>query len=191
MTIIPPGYLQATYQMRIPGPGSPAMVVCGHEDNPAIGGADAVAAALHDAAGDILMPTQAAIIVLERTRITLNRDGVEYLAETVLDRPGTGVASLSPPTNTFLMQKITGFSGRRNRGRMYWGVIPESGVGDDGQIIGSTRASLNTTFASWINRLALEGLELHLLHNSLPSDPTPVSSMICSQYIGTQRRRLR
>lgn len=108
---------------------------------------------------------------------------------------GGRATSQSPtPQVTYLVQKNTGLSGRRNRGRMYLPAANEANIEQGGQLNGTEFALLNTTANELLTACESAGGNnldgMVLLHSQAPSTPTPVISVEPSLFVATQRRRL-
>jgi hypothetical protein len=99
--------------------------------------------------------------------------------------------SAAPPQVTYLLQKITGFAGRKNRGRMYLPGVSETHVGPNGQITGAKLTELAGLAAAALSNWATNGAELVILHTDPADTPRPVVELSPSTLSATQRRRLR
>jgi hypothetical protein len=102
-----------------------------------------------------------------------------------------------PQSVALLLQKRTGLSGRRNRGRMYLPGINEAVVDSRGQVLAASIASLNASLATWLGKFGTIMADfdnmviLHSLGISGAPPPTVVTQMLVDPVAATQRRRLR
>lgn len=120
-----------------------------------------------------------------------------------------GATSLSPGS-AILVEKQSGFGGRRGRGRMYWPGVYDGWVDDNGALGSGIQAQVNGFMVQLLANLAATDVPMYLLHS--PSytwaivggqprrvygdpgdapDPYIVTALSCDPVIATQRRRLR
>lgn len=112
-----------------------------------------------------------------------------------------GESGLGAPGNcAFLVQKRTGFVGRKFRGRLFLpGVYESSWINEDGTVEPTIVADLQARFddllgigttpnRAWTDVADISGVVL--LHSSLTA-PTPVSQYVVQPQLATQRRRMR
>lgn len=183
--------------------------------DPVTADVDAIAAGLHDAWGDELMPQLCNVISLNTTEIALQRTEPSYPV-TPTSAPsvgfGTGavvggeVGNCAPQNCAYLLSKRSNYGGRRGQGRMYLPGVAEGDVSPVG-IIGAGRlGTLATAAATWLARFgtgALTDVVPVILHSfkieeglpvpvptTLPP-PYPITAMGLSTSIATQRLRLR
>lgn len=102
-------------------------------------------------------------------------------------------ASAVPPQVSVIVNKGTALGGRSGRGRMFVPGIPEGSVTPAGLIDGGVQSDWNTDLIEFATALAGDDLSLVLLHgpDSPVTVPTPITSLIVSAKVGTQRDRLR
>ena len=133
------------------------------------------------------------------------RDAGGVVLEHIGVSTGGSASALGPVSNAILVEKRSGLSGRRNRGRMYLPAALEAEVAWDGRI-NSTYQTLwqgnmddFLTFLQGVDALA-EPVILHSKGwdgNTEPPDPgnapapTVITSFSVKNLIGTQRRRIR
>lgn len=102
----------------------------------------------------------------------------------------------APPQIAHVVSKGTGFVGRKYRGRCYLPGVPQGYAGEGGGLNPTRQAEVNAQlFALETALFADSKIEiLYLLHDdqtpSVP-DPTPISSLLCRDYLGTMRPRNR
>lgn len=104
-------------------------------------------------------------------------------------RTGTPV----PQNTAFLVRKLTGSGGRRNRGRMYIpGVTNTDVTAIGGCTSGILTIAAATCTALQANLVALGTIDgLVLFHETAPFTPTPITSLEIQPRVATQRRRMR
>lgn len=104
----------------------------------------------------------------------------------------TGSMSALPQNCAYLIKKITGVGGRRNRGRMYVPGVPENVVDAAGNLLAAEIDAIQGMLGTWFTALqAITALgDPVILHNN-SSTPTPITSFQCDPRIATQRRRMR
>lgn len=104
-----------------------------------------------------------------------------------------GGTTSHPPTTpnvAFLIKKVTGAPGRKNRGRMYLPGVSEQDVDSLGVVVGSKITEIDAGLVQFQADILTAGFQLALLHN----DATPVTginSLKTQALCATQRRRLR
>lgn len=117
-----------------------------------------------------------------------------------LDDLGTvgAVTDASPSSaNTVVVRKVTGFAGKRMRGRMAFPsmIVAESAVDAGGTIGSGFMSGLQTVFTNALNAMSTASLPMVLLHTRLTVDetpnPTPVLQLDVQNLMGIQRRRQR
>lgn len=113
------------------------------------------------------------------------------VAERPYEDGGGRESTFQPPQVAALVKMSSGLVGRANRGRFYW-----PGVLDDGNIDlqGAIAGGLYTTLSGVVVDLAdaiLAGDGSPVILHSTEDTPTPVTSMILSGQVVTQRRRNR
>lgn len=132
--------------------------------------------------------------------------GVVALYEYVTSLPGSQGSPNLPPNCSLLVQKRTALSGRKYRGRGFYpaGMLVESEVSDAGTIAGGVMAGMTADFQAWKDDFDPSPYSLVLLHqfgdyvNSegetitvASQTPTPLTALVPTSLIATQRRRLR
>lgn len=130
--------------------------------------------------------------------------GVVY--ELFTNTPGLNSALPASVNNALLIEKRTGVSGRRNRGRFYIPAVDEIKVDIAGNVDTAYRAlwqGYADAFLTALQTIAAGTGDMYILHSKgwdgavEPADPgnapapTKVTSLVVKSKIGTQRRRLR
>ena len=102
---------------------------------------------------------------------------------------GTVSGGAAPMNVAALAKKVTGLSGKRNHGRIYFGCLPEAyTVGSNLEASGVTQ--LQAGCDAFISDLQSSDSPMVILHTSLAT-PTPVSALTVETRLATQRGRLR
>lgn len=112
---------------------------------------------------------------------------------------GTFSASTVPPNCAFLVQKRTGFAGRRYRGRIFMPPCSLTDVDVDaaGNMASALVTSHQVLWDTWLDALVGVSMPPVLIHQydpalgQSPVDPTTITDFVCQSKIATQRRRLR
>lgn len=130
-----------------------------------------------------------------------NNGGVMIGAEST-SAAVTGTVSSTDPMiigNTLIIQKKTGLVGKQFRGRLYFPIMygGEGNVDYLGNIDSSIVPVLAGKLATWVS--AFQGEDSlwipNLLHHppkeGITPVPTPITSLVLTSRVGTQRRRLR
>jgi hypothetical protein len=102
---------------------------------------------------------------------------------------GTVSGEACPMNVAALATKSSGISGRKNRGRMYFGCVPDVYT-DGSSLTGPGVTQLQAGCDAFLENLALNGTEMVILHNG-PGAPTTVAAMTVQLRLATQRGRLR
>lgn len=187
---IPAGYYEVAYEMSLQGSTHTSVCTQGLQYTGADFPTDVPAVAT--AWADNMMNPMADVWSFTGCRV---RDA----SGTVFDEPQStqGATAHTPttPNVTFLLKKVTGLGGRKNRGRMYYPGCSEQDVDGVGTVIGSKITEINGQIGGWIGALALANFSPVILHNVTATDPTPaptlMSTMFTETLAATQRRRMR
>lgn len=135
------------------------------------------------------------------------RDAGGVFLESFDGTAGASSSQFLPVSNAVIVEKRTGVSGRRNRGRMYLPVAGDASTDSAGVVDGTALAGIQTN---------MDGLQtdietamgaapggMYILHSKgwdgavEPADPgnapapTLITSFVAKSLIGTQRRRIR
>lgn len=107
--------------------------------------------------------------------------------------PGSMAGGCLPNNCAHLVDKLTNFGGRKQRGRMYFPpmYVLEGGIDHQGNM--STGSAADLTAAMELFRLAMvsAGIPPVLLHSSPADTPTLITGLRMQQQIATQRERMR
>lgn len=104
---------------------------------------------------------------------------------------GSKTGAALPPNNTWLVTKITGNPGRRNKGRLFLPPPLEGDVDPAGTISSGIVSDMQDALDAFLAASATADWLPVILHNSTPSTPANVDSWRAESTIATQRRRLR
>jgi hypothetical protein len=201
MPLIPPGYGHVLYSIRLVNDPDPMALTFGVKiKNPGpLPTPDIQAGCFRQAFFDGIRPQLSNAYSLERTILRwveddgspekVNIDGTVVAC--------TNTAAPLPQNCAYLVHKLSGLTGRRNRGRLYLPGGIEGEVDGNGRLSVAHRNGVQTgmnTFKTSIDACAaFDGM--YVLHNlpiaspSIP--PTKVTSLLVDPVIATQRRRLR
>lgn len=101
-----------------------------------------------------------------------------------------GLGASGHPGAAYLVSKFTATGGRQGRGRCYIPGAAEGDVGPGGVILPANQDQITDRWRDFNQLLILGSLPMVLLHhNSLT--PSPVTDLVCSGQVATQRRRNR
>lgn len=188
--VIPNGYQMALYRLSLTNDPEPILISCGHKINAA---PDADADALHDNFYESWKNRLSAAYALEEVSVKqVTTGGAELEGTHVEHQVGLYAGGILPQNCATLVKKVTGQSGRHNRGRCFIpGAINRDNVGGNGVLtateLGLQQAAANT----WRLACVSDSLDMVILHSSGPSAATPVTALVVDAKIATQRRRLR
>lgn len=193
MSHLPVGFAECSAVFTIPGSGGPANVVTGHDVSglaTSLAVADAITAGW-DAATPLVdaCTTDVTLATLEIRWQAAAGDAV--LISRTLNTGGGDPAPAIPPQVCYLLQKVTGFAGRKNRGRMYLPGVAEPSVAASGQVTIGKLTELAALAAAALSNWGTNGADLVILHTDPADTPRPVVEMPPSNRVATQRRRLR
>lgn len=193
MAIIPPGYVEAHVRMDFVGDTEPMFTSCGFRvAAPPFTQADAddligsmVATFVNATSTDVSFPGGYVLVGND------GDDGrFDVAFTTVLD--GDDGSTCLPQNTALLIQKRSGLTGRRNRGRMFLPGVPRNRVADNGVVEASWVAARTADYATWLDGFATANVDQAvILHSEAPATPAVISSFAVAPLVATQRRRLR
>lgn len=195
MSIIPPGYAEAVIPITREGDDRPYVVTFGLEVD--LGDVDAAQIAdnvLTAFAGvwRTSLPTGGNV---GPATLRLGQDGGDpVIVESTVVEPTQNGQPFCPQNVALLVQKRSGYGGRRNRGRMYFPGVTEAAVDNVGVIAPGTLAAYQALADDWLETFgfANPGVgNMVILHSTEPATPTVVTSLRVEPMVATQRRRLR
>lgn len=192
--VIPPGYAQFSVEFWLADYLRPAVNVWGVDCRDNISDPDVMAKEFIDTLGPIFAPGIDSNVIMRNTRMVLGQDGVDpVIGFSTVSYAGTAVRESVAPALACLINLNTGLGGRRNRGRKYipW-ALNDSAVSERGAVEPSSVSAWSSRAAAFRTALLAEDWVPVILHgtgsSSVP-DPTPITSMVCSPVVSTQRQR--
>lgn len=126
-----------------------------------------------------------------------NQGGVLTSNLSVTHSAGTDDHTSVTPNVAIVVNKNTGLAGRQYRGKfsMPAGYLPESEVNEAGIIDSTYVSSLQANADQTLAAMTTNAVPMYILHDAplVGSTPVPtlVDSLVISDLVGTQRRRLR
>lgn len=190
-----PGFADCSLRFNLAGYNRPAYVTFGVNPtatDPAVIASDLVNA--WTATGSMNSKLDNNVTMTE-AMVRLGTDGSEDLVGSAINTTVGGLSASSPPPNVaVLVYKRTARGGRRGRGRMYFPWFTSTGdLTDDGTIGPTKVTALAVSIGVWKTELSTRGCPLVLLHSPGKTSmgaPDPVTSLVVSNVVATQRRRL-
>jgi hypothetical protein len=131
---------------------------------------------------------------LEKCTLRMPTETGDVTLETVLHAQGLVGGAQAPPNAAYLVQKRTGFAGKRNRGRFFLpGVQMDTLTNNRSDLVASgSLALLFNQCALFLEALGDMSVFMVILHDEAFSDPPRlVTSLVPMEKIATQRGRLR
>lgn len=101
-----------------------------------------------------------------------------------------GSANSESPQCAVLVRKVTGFAGRRNRGRFYVPGPNSDDINSDGVLTSGAVTSWQSASTGWFNSMVAAGFDPVINHDDL-SVLTTVTAYAVQAKTATQRRRIR
>lgn len=133
-------------------------------------------------------------VTVREVTATIGQDGGEPLIQQVTSTiPGGTSGEATPPALALLITKRSGLGGRRNTGRSFlpW-FNRENAVSETGLIPTQNMTAYQTAATAWLLEHEEAELPMVILHRTgitaIPA-PTPVTALVVSNVISTQRRR--
>lgn len=197
--VIPPGYGVAAFTLT-GQPGTQPYVTTMGLDLREYGGdfTEAADDAFVTYAG-VVLPGTSNNLVLDRVTLSIGADGPGGSVDSsVAPVPGGASGQFPPTACSVIARKVTNVLGRRGRGRMFLpGVAQEGQIDQDGTLVNSARASLNTMLQAFLAELQVGAtgtpMPPVLLHSGSlnPIPPTPITGLVVSDTVGWIRGRIR
>jgi len=185
----------------------PAYVTYACRDQAGVANALTIANAVQDAFSDLLSNQLDTQVTIGPTDVLVGQGSTVALVATsnIANTTGNISADTIPANTAMLVKKVTGQSGRANRGRLYlpWSV-GDVDVNEAGVITGGSVTGAQTRFTNWLARLVTDGYPMVIANRlyDLPWDNPDrellevnigfnVSALVVESVCGTQRRRMR
>jgi hypothetical protein len=201
--IIPVGFGQAVYEMRLTGDSEPIVVTMGHDLDNALGDYEDAASVLYQYFTSYMCFELSNQYTVTAVSLYVGQDGgppalFEFAPSSPVVGPSTGTPL--PQNCAVLVRKRTSSAGRRGRGRIYMPGIAESEVNPAGVIGTTTRNNWQTAAENWFEACrdgadTFVAYPMVVLHRSegagVEPPPTVITALEVDTVIATQRRRLR
>lgn len=140
-------------------------------------------------------------LILERCSLFVGADGPSGSVDSDIPPVNSTRTGTFPPTaQSCIVRKVTNRLGRPGRGRMFLpGVLSEAEVDENGGVVTARRNAINGLAANFLTNLintsptwefALEPVVLHGPSVTL-NPPDPITGLVCSNYVGWIRGRIR
>jgi hypothetical protein len=189
--IIPSGYGAVALPIVNTATPRAAYVTWGFQNVGALIGPIIAADAVMDALESTVSPALDSSCTIGPAEVRLNIGGVENVGSSTETQTGGSADQRPAPNCALLVQKRSGVSGRKNRGRFYWPwAINNASINEAGVISTGTVNDFQDIFDNFLENLSTEGIPMRILHNSAGT-PAPVIGLSVSPLVATQRRRLR
>lgn len=192
--ILPPGFIHITLQLKQGSTARAALVTmaCSHVAAP---WGQTETDNLFSAITTSMTPRFDSTVSWQQLVVLVGADGEAGRFVSVGSTTGAHAAqNLLPPNVAVLIDKQSGVSGRRNRGRMYIPFIDEGTVGASGVLTGAEQtlfqSMANSLFTNLNSSVTLKTSGAVILHSQTPTTPTPCTKFAVESIVATQRRRL-
>lgn len=191
--LIPDGYAQVNFVFS--GFGAPQGAECTFglglgetDDNPA-----EVAEQMATVWSDNFLAVQTNSITFDETRVKFGPNDIGPFASFSVGDVGGLTPSGIAPQVAILLTKQTASGGRSGRGRLFIPGGTESDIDADGSLQGPYLSAWQTAADNFLTDTVTSGYSPELLHGeeSPAPFPYPVTSLVVSGTVATQRRRLR
>lgn len=191
-TPIPSGFGICSMKYRLAGRTNPYAITFGFTDDGASSASTQAASLVATWLARFTAATSFSSYTYEGCHITYRRGGVLFSADNVQSTAGTVVGAESSPAISIVVKKLTGFAGKKFRGRMYLppAFLGEANVSNAGIIDAATVTSRQTICSNWLADMIAGANDPVLLHRD-GSAPTAITQLSVESMVGTQRRRQR
>lgn len=183
---IPEGYFQVSVIADVDGVSGQVINVFGVRDV-TDQGADACAGLVVVAWADDFLDFFHNTYHLKQVHVSSEPPGP--VADAFSTSDGTVGGDPAPSNLAALAKKTTGFSGKRNRGRMYFGAVPMAYV-DGNDLTAPGVAQLDAGCAAFLSDLSAGDFPMVILHSN-NAVPSLVTAFNVETRFATQRGRLR
>lgn len=138
---------------------------------------------------DNIIPLQTTVWTLVETTLTQQQGSNQVtLTDSTTDN-GDSANTPMPPSVAIIIRKLTGLSGRANRGRMYVPGIPENHIADTGRVEPGALTSWNTAADGLAADLSAGAAVPSLFHRATGT-MTPLTELEVAGTMGHQRMRV-
>jgi hypothetical protein len=198
---VPAGHAEAVFHLRLSGDAEDMLTTIGVRMDAGQAVTLGLATAMADLYGASLLGVSGAGYSLVEVELKEGPDG-NGPQGTWAGLKTSANASQPVPSNTaVLLSKITGFGGRRNRGRMYIPGPAEILSDGRGQLSDADVTAMQSEATGFYNGLvAMGGVDVPVIFHSTPDKlgvpqpaiaPTPITAIAVEKLLATQRRRMR
>lgn len=149
-----------------------------------------IAGSVRDAWTDHLAENCVSSLTLSMVRVKNGPNDDGPFAELGASVEGTIIGAGEAPMVSVLCQKVTAFGGRKGRGRFYHPGVPADSVNTDGQLADTVSTTWTTDLVAFLDDLEADDNPMVLLHGDATT-PYPVTALLASNQVATQRRRNR
>lgn len=191
--VIPPGFGNAAFVFTSATGTAPFVTTIGVDMSAHVGDFVDAANNIKTAYSTYLGPVTDNDLTLDHVTLAIGQDGPggSVDSDTVGVQMGSS-GTFGPVAVGVLVRKVTNELGRRGRGRMFLpGTNLESGTEVDGTLTSGYRTTMNTAMEDFHE--SLEGFNLPpvLFHSAAPTDPAPITNLVCADLVGVIRGRIR
>lgn len=186
---IPSGYAQATFVFGGPAAPHGAVVTIGIDHNSAGSQVDE-ASIINLLFDEEIMPQLSVELIHEETLYKYGPDATGITVSIPSGQEGGLDFANQAPNVAILVQKNTGFGGRKNKGRWYLPGVAENVVDNSGRLGSTFLENLTIACSNFVGTLTTEALVPVVLHSD-ETGPTEIETMVPASIVATQRKRLR
>lgn len=132
-------------------------------------------------------------VTLAKTRIKEGPNDVGPFIEVGTATAGTYAAAPDSPQVAMLVTKNTALGGRHQKGRLFLPLLAEQDSDSGGNISAAAQVVYQGALTAWLADVnSVAGVVgMVLLHADEVTAPTPVTTLVLSSKLATQRRRIR
>lgn len=193
--VIPPGFAEVGIEMRNSADPDPWYCTFGVDRSASVTGPIGDAQLIYGYWMDTFGGNLHTSTTISGVRMRVGQDGGDPLIVFFAgSETGDSTASMLPQNCALLVTKTTNLGGRKGKGRFYVpNILVEGSVSQTGFIDSSAFTAMQTISTQFFEALESFTLPMVLLHNEYTPQPEPtlVTSLVPSDLIATQRRRLR
>lgn len=195
--VIPDGFVNAIITISNSSAGISAKSTISQAFNSQNQWTQATAGRIANIFRDALAPCLDNGFLIGPCRFVYGKAGSDEVWEDTGTEAGTrGAQTYGPPANAFVVSKVSGLAGVRNRGRLYMPGVADNDVGEDGIVQGATVNLLQAAFDDLFSDLEADAdiQALDILHDSSTpgsQNPTQQVGYVVRNVVGTMRPRQR
>jgi hypothetical protein len=191
----PPGFADVSMRLNLSGFARSAYITYGVDPTSTDPDAIATQCVLAWIGAGSMNSRLDSTVTMAEVIVRLGTDGGEDLLGSAVNASVGGLTGGAPPPNVaVLMHKRTARGGRRGRGRLFlpW-FCSDNDTNEDGTLLPALVTAVQTAGAIWLADLATRNVPMHILHSpgqTAEGPPNEVTSLVVSNLVATQRRRL-